>query len=30
LGYNLNQARLLTDWTVDLFARPDTSKFMED
>jgi NADH dehydrogenase len=30
LGYNLNRARLLADWTVDLFARPDTSKFMED
>jgi hypothetical protein len=27
---NLNRARLLADWAVDLFARPDTSKFMED
>jgi NADH:quinone reductase (non-electrogenic) len=30
LGYNLNRARVLADWAVDLFARPDTSKFMED
>jgi NADH:ubiquinone reductase (H+-translocating) len=26
LGYNLNRARVLFDWTIDLFARPDTSK----
>jgi NADH dehydrogenase len=30
LGYNMNRARVLADWAVDLFARPDTSKFMED
>jgi NADH:ubiquinone reductase (H+-translocating) len=30
LGYNLNRVRVLADWLVDLFARPDTSKFMED
>jgi NADH dehydrogenase len=30
LGYNLNRAWVLADWAVDLFARPDTSKFMED
>jgi NADH:ubiquinone reductase (H+-translocating) len=30
LGYNLNRARVLADWAVDLFSRPDTSKFMED
>ena len=30
LGYNLNRARVLADWAVDLFARPDASKFMED
>jgi NADH dehydrogenase len=30
LGYNLNRARVLADWAIDLFARPDTSKFMED
>jgi len=30
LGYNLNRARVLADWLVDLFVRPDTSKFMED
>ncbi len=30
LGYNLNRTRVLADWVVDLFARPDTSKFMED
>jgi NADH dehydrogenase len=29
LGYNLNRARVLADWVVDLFARPDTSKFLE-
>jgi NADH dehydrogenase len=30
LGYNLNRARVLADWAVDLFARPDTSKILED
>ena len=30
LGYNLNRVRVLVDWTVDLFSRPDTSKVMED
>ncbi len=30
LGYNLIRARVLADWAIDLFARPDTSKFMED
>jgi NADH:quinone reductase (non-electrogenic) len=30
LGYNLNRVRVLVDWTVDLFFRPDTSKIMED
>jgi len=30
LGYNLNQAQVLVDWTIDLFARPDTSKLFED
>ena len=30
LGYNLNRSRVLVDWTVDLFSRPDTSKVMED
>ncbi len=30
LGYNLNRVRVLADWAVDFFARPDTSKFMED
>jgi NADH:ubiquinone reductase (H+-translocating) len=30
LGYNLNRAQVLADWTVDLFARPDTSKLFED
>jgi NADH dehydrogenase len=29
LGYNLNRARVLFDWTIDLFARPDTSKVFE-
>jgi NADH:ubiquinone reductase (H+-translocating) len=30
LGYNLNRARVLFDWTIDYFARPDTSKVFED
>jgi NADH dehydrogenase len=30
LGYNLNRARVLADWIIDLFARPDTSKLFED
>ena len=30
LGYNLNRARVLSDWAIDLFARPDTSKVFED
>jgi NADH dehydrogenase len=30
LGYNLNRAQVLADWTIDLFARPDTSKLFED
>ncbi len=30
LGYNLNRAQVLFDWTIDLFARPDTSKLFED
>jgi NADH:ubiquinone reductase (H+-translocating) len=30
LGYNQNQIRVLTDWTIDLFGRPDTSKLYED
>jgi NADH:ubiquinone reductase (H+-translocating) len=30
VGYNLNRVRVLVDWTVDLFSRPDTSKVMED
>jgi NADH dehydrogenase FAD-containing subunit len=29
LGYNLNRARVLADWIIDLFARPDTSKLFE-
>ena len=29
LGYNLNRARVLFDWTIDLFARPDTSRVLE-
>jgi NADH dehydrogenase len=29
LGYNLNRARVLADWAVDLFAQPDTSKILE-
>jgi NADH:ubiquinone reductase (H+-translocating) len=30
LGYHLNRAQVLADWTVDLFTRPDTSKLFED
>lgn len=30
LGYNLNRVQVLFDWTVDLFARPDTSKLFVD
>jgi NADH:ubiquinone reductase (H+-translocating) len=30
LGYNLNRAQVLADWTIDLFARPDTSMLFED
>jgi NADH dehydrogenase len=30
LGYNLNRAQVLADWTIDLFSRPDTSKLFED
>ena len=30
LGHNLNRARVLVDWIVDLLARPDTSKLYED
>ena len=30
LGYNLNRAQVLADWTIDLFTRPDTSKLFED
>jgi len=29
LGYNLNRAQVLFDWTIDLFTRPDTSKVFE-
>jgi NADH dehydrogenase len=29
LGHNLNRARVLFDWTVDFFARTDTSKLFE-
>jgi NADH:ubiquinone reductase (H+-translocating) len=30
LGSNMNRARVLADWLVDLFVRPDTSKILED
>jgi NADH:ubiquinone reductase (H+-translocating) len=29
LGYNLNRAQVLFDWTIDLFSRPDTSRVFE-
>jgi NADH:ubiquinone reductase (H+-translocating) len=30
LGYDLNRAHVLADWTIDLFTRPDTSKLFEN
>jgi NADH dehydrogenase len=30
LGYDLNRAHVLADWTIDLFSRPDTPKLLED
>jgi NADH:ubiquinone reductase (H+-translocating) len=30
LGYNVNRAQVLVDWTIDLFARPDTAKLFEE
>jgi len=30
LGYDLNRAHVLADWTIDLFTRPDTSKLFGD
>jgi NADH:ubiquinone reductase (H+-translocating) len=30
LGHNLNRVRVLVDWTIDLLARPDTSKLYEE
>jgi NADH dehydrogenase len=30
LGYDLNRAHVLADWTIDLFTSPDTSKLYED
>jgi NADH dehydrogenase FAD-containing subunit len=30
LGYDLNRAQVLADWTIDLFTRPDPSKVFED
>jgi NADH:ubiquinone reductase (H+-translocating) len=30
LGYDLNRAHVLADWTIDLFTRPDTSKLYEN
>ncbi len=29
LGHNLNRARVIVDWIIDFFARPDTSKLYE-
>jgi NADH:ubiquinone reductase (H+-translocating) len=29
LGYDLNRAHVLADWTIDLFSRPDTSKLFD-
>ena len=30
LGYDLNRAHVLADWTIDMFTRPDPSKLIED
>jgi len=30
LGYDLNRAHVIADWTIDLFSRPDTSKLFAD
>ena len=30
LGYDLNRAQVLADWTIDLFTRPDPSKIFEE
>ncbi|MDQ5809820.1 MAG: NAD(P)/FAD-dependent oxidoreductase [Actinomycetota bacterium] len=30
LGHNVNRARVLMDWVIDLITRPDTSKLYED
>ena len=30
LGYDLNRAHVLADWTIDLFTRPDPSKLFEE
>ena len=30
LGYDLNRAHVLADWSIDLFSRPDTSKLFEE
>ena len=30
LGYNLNRAQVLTDWTIDSFAQPSTSKLYDE
>jgi NADH dehydrogenase len=30
LGHNVNRARVLMDWAIDLITRPDTSKLYED
>ena len=30
LRYNQNRVRVLADWIIDLFSRPDTSKVYKD
>jgi len=30
LGHNMNRVRVFVDWTLDLLARPDTSKLYEE
>jgi NADH dehydrogenase FAD-containing subunit len=30
LGRNLDRARVLSDWLLNLFARPDTSDLFEE
>ena len=30
LCYDFNRAKVIVDWTIGLFVRPDTSKLFDD